>query len=208
MRGGRRQSVAALAVLLSCLVFISACSTPRPDRAEVQPAFSGAPHSATAPSTGSKTLPASEPIRVEIPAIGVRAPVGRVGLNPDGTVEVPSLDRAADTGWYEYGPTPGEIGPAVLLGHVDAKKKPAVFFRLKQLKAGDTIHVLRADGSTALFRTTSVEEFPKTQFPTERVYGDLDHPALRLITCGGAFDADRGSYTDNVVAFATFTGLA
>jgi sortase (surface protein transpeptidase) len=132
----------------------------------------------------------------------VRAPVRRVGLNPDGSVEVPSLDHADETGWFEHGPTPGEIGPAVILGHVDTRTGPAVFAGLKRLRPGDSIKVARADGSVAVFRTTSVEEVPKDQFPTERVYGDIGHAGLRLVTCGGRFDTARSSYVNNVVVYA------
>jgi sortase (surface protein transpeptidase) len=206
-RGGRRWSAATLAVLICCLALGTACgSTP----ADGQVKAPGAPHagfsSSGPPTITAQRLPASQPTRIEIPAIGVAAPVGAVGLNPDGTVEVPPLERADDTGWYRYGPTPGEIGPAVVLGHVDSKRGPAVFFRLHHLKAGDTVRILRADGVTAVFRTTSVAEFPKTQFPTDRVYGGLDHAGLRLVTCGGSFDPVRGSYRSNIIVFADFTG--
>jgi hypothetical protein len=129
----------------------------------------------------------------------VRAKVAPVGLNPDGTVETPPLDGADDTGWYREGPTPGELGPAVILGHVDANRRPAVFFRLRELERGDVIQVRRADGRTAEFRVTRVDHVPKAQFPTEQVYGDINHAGLRLITCGGSFDKQRSSYADNVV---------
>jgi sortase (surface protein transpeptidase) len=134
--------------------------------------------------------------------------VTRVGLNPDGTVEVPPLDRADETGWYANGPTPGELGPAVVLGHVDSRTGPAVFFRLRELRAGDTVDIARRDGSTATFRVTAVERVPKSDFPAERVYGDLDHAGLRLITCGGSFDPSRASYIDNVIVYAVLTGTA
>jgi hypothetical protein len=159
----------------------------------------------TAPATTSQApagLPRSEPVTIEIPKIGVRAPVGRVGLTQQGTIEVPSLEHPELTGWYVNGPTPGEPGPAVILGHVDSKAGPAVFFRLSELRAGDPVTVARTDGSSARFLVTAVEQVPKSSFPTERVYGDLDHPGLRLITCGGGFDRDQGSYQDNVVVYA------
>lgn len=147
-------------------------------------------------------MPRSEPVRVDIPSIDVHAPVGRVGLDPAGTVEVPPLERPGETGWYIHGPTPGEIGPAVILGHVDSKTGPAVFFRLNQLRPGDKILVARSDGTTATFVTTEVRQVPKREFPTDRVYGNLDHAALRLITCGGTFDPARASYLDNIIAYA------
>ncbi len=161
--------------------------------------------STTAPAPATLTMPPSQPTRIEIPAIGVRAPVGRVGLSAQGTIEVPPLARAGETGWYEHGPTPGELGPAVVLGHVDSAAGPAVFFRLAQLKPGDTIEITRADGRVAVFRTASVEKVLKTAFPTDRVYGNLDYAGLRLVTCGGTFDKSRGSYTGNVIVYATLT---
>jgi LPXTG-site transpeptidase (sortase) family protein len=157
-------------------------------------------------TAGAGTLPRAEPVRIDIPAIDVHAPVGRVGMTVHGTMDVPPLDRPGETGWFIYGPTPGELGPAVIVGHVDSTRGPAVFFRLHQLQPGDIIYVARADGTTAAFRTTSVEQVPKADFPTERVYGNLDYPALRLVTCGGTFIRGRGSYLDNIIAFAALVG--
>jgi hypothetical protein len=174
-----------------------------------------APTAATAPGGGTPASPGgpqavplgrSEPVHLDIPAIGVSSALIPLGLNADGTIEVPPLGRSAPAGWYRYLATPGEIGPAVLLGHVDsARDGPAVFFRLTDLRAGDPIAVRRADGRTAVFSVTRVEEYPKSGFPTESVYGALDHPELRLVTCGGAFDKLRRQYHGNVVAYATFT---
>lgn len=203
-KGGRRWSAATPAVLLIALVSMTACS-PAPAGPAPNPVDAGATPSVTTPPA-PPALPPAEPTRIEIPAIGVDAPVGRVGLNSDGTVEVPPLSRAGDTGWYGYGPTPGEVGPAVVLGHVDSEAGPAVFFRLKELRPGDMVRIRRGDGRTAIFRITVVEEFLKTRFPTERVYGDTDHPALRLVTCGGTYDRTRASYKSNVIAFAELAG--
>jgi hypothetical protein len=148
----------------------------------------------------------SEPVHLTIPAIRVSTGLVPLGLNADGTIAVPPLGRTAPAGWYRYLATPGENGPAVILGHVDsARDGPAVFFRLIDLRAGDTVAVRRADGRTALFAVTGVEEYPKSAFPTEAVYGPLDHPGLRLVTCGGTFDKLRRQYHGNVVAYATFT---
>lgn len=149
----------------------------------------------------------SEPVHLAIPAIGVDSALIPLGLNPDGTIAVPPLGRTAPAGWYRYLATPGEIGPAVILGHVDsAREGPAVFFRLSELRAGDPITVRRADGRTAVFTVTRVEGYLKEAFPTETVYGGLDHPALRLVTCGGTYDKIRRQYRGNVVAYATYTG--
>ena len=109
-----------------------------------------------------------------------------------------------EPGWYDGSPTPGEIGPAVILGHVDsARSGPAVFYDLAALLPGDTIGVTRADGTTVTFRVDEVARYPKRAFPTEAVYGDLDHAGLRLITCGGDFDRSAGSYEDNIVVYAS-----
>ncbi len=109
-----------------------------------------------------------------------------------------------EPGWYDGSPTPGELGPAVILGHVDsARSGPAVFYDLAALLPGDTIGVTRADGTTVTFRVDEVARYPKRAFPTEAVYGDLDHAGLRLITCGGDFDRSAGSYEDNIVVYAS-----
>jgi sortase (surface protein transpeptidase) len=146
-------------------------------------------------------------VHLDLPAIGVHTALMPLGLNPDGTVEVPPLGRDAPAGWYRYLATPGEPGPAVLLGHVDsAREGPAVFFRLGALRPGDPVSVRRVDGSTAVFTVDRVAAYPKSDFPSRAVYGAVDHPALRLVTCGGTFDRARGSYRGSVVVFATLTG--
>jgi sortase (surface protein transpeptidase) len=149
-------------------------------------------------------LPAATPTSIGIPAIGVSSPINLVGLNPDNTMEVPQpgplYDQAA---WYRYSPTPGELGPSVIIGHIDsAEGGPSVFFDLAELQPGQRIDVGRGDGTTAVFEVDSVQSYSKDSFPLLTVYGDTDHAALRLITCGGAFDEARGSYRDNIVVFA------
>jgi sortase (surface protein transpeptidase) len=127
----------------------------------------------------------------------------RLGLRDDGTVAVPPLDSAAPAGWYRHGATPGAVGAAVILGHVDsAEDGPAVFYRLRLLTAGAIIQVRRADGSTAVFRVTRTSSYRKTAFPTLAVYGPTERAELRLVTCGGSFDRVRRSYRDNLVVYA------
>jgi hypothetical protein len=151
-------------------------------------------------------LTRSVPVRLDIPAIGVQTSVVPVGLNDDGTVAVPPLARDAPAGWYDHLASPGEPGPAVILGHVDsALDGPAVFYRLGTLPRGATVFVRRADGSTAAFTVTAVGEYPKSAFPSRAVYGPAAGPVLRIITCGGDFDHATGTYRDNIVAFATYT---
>ena len=140
------------------------------------------------------------PVRIEIPSIGVRAPIIRLGLNPDRTLEVPT--DYGDTGWWSGGARPGENGPAVIVGHVDSKSGPAVFYRLSELRPGAKIVVVRSDGSRARFTVQGSERYPKDEFPTARVYGHTDGPTLRLITCGGQFDSSSGHYKDNTIVYA------
>ncbi|MFI6847585.1 class F sortase [Kitasatospora sp. NBC_00085] len=155
----------------------------------------------TTPATAPRPFAASAPTRLLVPAAGVDAPVTGLGLNADGTVEVPAADRAGEVGWYRNGPTPGETGPAVLIGHYDTAHGPAVFHSLPKLRPGDAIQVQRADGSTVEFRVRTLLQAPKDRFPTETVYGDTPAPELHLITCGGRIGAD-GHWTDNIIILA------
>ncbi|MGW1060239.1 class F sortase [Micromonospora rubida] len=156
-----------------------------------------------ASAAGAPRLAASRPVSLAVPAIRVSAPVAPVGQAPDGSVDVPPLAKADETGWYDRGPTPGEPGRAVIVGHVDTKNGPAVFYDLGKLKVGDRIEVTRADGDVVLFAVDSVEHFGKDALPADRVYGDDGPPGLRLITCGGPWVGGRTGYADNVVAFAS-----
>ena len=140
------------------------------------------------------------PARLEIPAIGVHARVIPLGLNADGTLEVPT--RFGDAGWWAGGPRPGERGPAVSAGHVDSRTGPAVFYRLSELRAGDRITVVRRDGSRVRFVVRRTARYPKAHFPTARVYGPTRRATLRVITCSGAFDRSSGHYLDNTVVYA------
>jgi hypothetical protein len=143
------------------------------------------------------------PVRVQIPKIGVASSLDRLGRAPDGTVEVPGPDRWQVPGWYELGPRPGELGSAVILGHVDSKRGPAVFFRLRELRRGDEIEVTRADGSSVRFVVQRTEQYDKQRFPTDAVYYPTLTSALRLVTCGGEFDHSTGHYRSNIIVFAT-----
>lgn len=160
---------------------------------------------APAVDPASPVLPAAAPTSITIPDIGVDAVVNQVGLNADGTMEVPQPGPTYDdAAWYRFSPTPGELGPAVVIGHVDsAEDGPSVFFELDELEPGQRIEIGRDDGGTAVFQVDSVESYSKDAFPLTTVYGDTDHAALRLITCGGSFDEARSSYRDNVVVFAS-----
>jgi hypothetical protein len=144
--------------------------------------------------------PVAEPVRIRIPAVGVTSSLQRLGRQRDGTIAVPR--PAAVAGWYREGPRPGQPGPAVILGHVDSRTGPGVFFALADLSSGAMVHVDRADGSTVAFRVTRVDRVPKARFPTDLVYAPTLQPSLRLVTCGGSYDADRRSYRDNVIVYA------
>ncbi|MFC7278828.1 class F sortase [Paractinoplanes rhizophilus] len=143
----------------------------------------------------------AEPVRLRIPALDVDSKVQRLGLQRDGSIAVPARTDVA--GWYENGPRPGQPGPAVILGHVDSHTGPGIFIDLYRAKAGTTVRVDRADGSVATFKITRIARVPKVRFPTDLVYAPTLDPTLRLVTCGGSFDRARGSYRDNVIAFAS-----
>lgn len=144
---------------------------------------------------------AVEPARIVVPALGVDAPVIRLGLQGDGTLEVPAT--ASEVGWWSGGTRPGTVGPAVLAGHVNLGDQRGVFARLAELTAGDRVDVAAADGTTVSYVVTRIERHPKDAFPTDAVYAMTAGPELRLITCGGDFDRSSGHYEDNVIAFAT-----
>nr|WP_042195726.1 class F sortase [Kibdelosporangium sp. MJ126-NF4]CEL22184.1 putative secreted protein [Kibdelosporangium sp. MJ126-NF4]CTQ92965.1 putative secreted protein [Kibdelosporangium sp. MJ126-NF4] len=156
----------------------------------------------TSAAQGVASLPASTPTEISIPKIGARSSLVPLGLNQDQTVQVPPVDQPMQAGWYDKAPTPGEVGPAIILGHVDGNKKPGIFFRLKEMAAGDEIAVSRQDGRTAKFKVTHVEKIAKREFPTDKVYGDTQGAELRLITCGGDFDHAAHSYKDNIIVYA------
>jgi sortase (surface protein transpeptidase) len=156
------------------------------------------------PPTGIKPLPRSVPVSIEISSIKVNAPVGSLGTAADGTVEVPPLNKPNLTGWYRGSVTPGQTGNAVILGHVDSHSVgAAVFYHLGDLRPGDLVNVTRTDRSVAVFRVYGVASFAKSKFPTTLVYGPNPKPGLRLVTCGGAYNAKRHEYVTNVVAVAT-----
>jgi len=146
-----------------------------------------------------KSMPRSVPVRLVIPKIGVDKELLPLGRYPDGTIEMPSWPSIP--GWYKYGPTPGEIGPAVIAGHLDTWTAPAVFWRLHELKIGDEVDVLRADGTTAKFSVTGMKQLPRDSFPTQEVYGNINYAGIRLLTCGGTFNPKTMRYSDNTVVY-------
>lgn len=143
---------------------------------------------------------APPPRRISIPAIGVAARVIPLGPNPDHTMQTPT--DVAQAGWYKPGPEPGERGAAVVVGHVDSKSGPGVFYRLRELRRGNRIRVIRQGGSVVTFRVEGLERWPKAEFPTRRVFRRTRVSALRLVTCSGAFDTTTGHYVDNTIVYA------
>jgi sortase (surface protein transpeptidase) len=162
--------------------------------------------------TGRTVLPASltagqhaaRPTWLSIPSLGIRTKLIHLGVNSDGTLQVPS--RTTVAGWYTGSPRPGTIGSAIIAGHVDSRTGPGIFFWLRTLHRGDRIYVGRADRTMAVFTVTKIRKFAKDKFPTAAVYGAVPDSELRLITCGGVFDRSRGSYLSNVVVFARLAG--
>ncbi len=187
----------------------SPSASPSPAPGSSQPPAAKPPTKNAPPAPESvdfgEVLPGSEPVALDIPAIDVhsRNVVG-LGVADDGSIEVPRDPTAP--GWFTPGPSPGQLGPAVIAGHVDSTEGPAVFYELGNLRPGDLVKVTRADSSVATFAIDRVAVFEQADFPTRQVYGlTTRRPELRLITCGGEYDPETG-YVDNVVAFGHLVG--
>jgi hypothetical protein len=161
-----------------------------------------AKHDKPAPA---QPMDASRPVAVDIPCIGVDSTdMMKLGLNKDGAIQVPPL-LSGKTGWYKQSPSPGQKGPSIILGHIDSYKGPSVFFHLDEVKPGEHVSVTRADGTKAHFTVDAIRQYSKKNFPSKKVYGKVDYPALRLITCGGVFDKHAKSYESNTVVYAHLT---
>ncbi len=227
-RGSRRGAYAAAAAALFAVIgvvalvlgfagFSGGSTPPQPSAAQAgsrpmspapDPAPPAAPSVPAGPGRSSSLTPApqgpvlarSRPVHLDIGSIGVHTSLLQLGLNADGSLQVPWKPLLA--GWFSHSPTPGQRGPSVIAGHVDSwETGPAVFYRLGSLAPGATITVSRADGSTATFSVDGVREYPKAHFPTVPVYGNTDRAELRLITCGN-WNSSRQEYDGNIVAFA------
>ena len=155
----------------------------------------------TRPVAAPLSAVASVPIRLRIPALGMSVALITLGQNTDGTVQVPGDDK--QPGWFRLGPTPGELGSAVILGHVDNTSGPGIFFDLRTLAAGDPVFVDRANGGMVEFVVNSVASYPHSDFPAQRVYGSHGASALQLVTCGGVFDHATGGYLSNIVVYTS-----
>jgi len=222
---GRRRSIiaAAASVVLVLVAAIALFLGMQTSDGPPQPAAgmntsAEPPPASSAPSPGSSTrsgavaepgtstnlgpiLNGSAPVAIAIPSIGVHTSnFVNLGRAADGSLQVPQ--DFSSVGWYTLGPSPGQLGPAILAGHVDSHNGPAIFYRLGALKAGARVTIGRMDGSTATFSVDRIQRFRKDRFPTALVYGRTSRAELRLITCGGSFDPKSGHYVDNIVAFA------
>jgi sortase (surface protein transpeptidase) len=223
MTPGRRRLGAGMAALVT-LALLAGCSGAGARGAEPSPAPTSLAPTSAAPTSlardraargaeaaarafrserGYRATPV--PVRIEIPRIGVASTLDRLGRAQDGTVQTPPLRRAGVAGWYALGPRPGDPGSAVILGHVDSKRGPAVFFRLRELRRGDQVKVTRADGSSVRFVVQRTAQYDKRRFPTDEVYYPTLTSTLRLVTCGGEFDATEGHYRSNIIVFAAAT---
>lgn len=183
----------------------SPSSTSAPPGAVSAPSATGRPTAAATdgPADGPAVLGASEPVALSVPTTGTESELLHLSLREDGSLEVPPEGPGSPASWYTGSPTPGERGPAVLLGHVNATGGgPGVFAGLRALEPGDTIEVAREDGSTAVFAVDRGEQYGKDDFPTLEVYGNTERSELRLITCDG-FDPATGEFDDNYVVYAS-----
>jgi len=190
----RRVSVAVAA--LTVALTLAGCGS----AADPKPAAAPAPVTSSIPVT--KPFKGLRPTSVKIPKIGAESSLLAVAVNTDGSISVPSVHTPMQAAWYKLSPVPGDVGPAIVLGHVDGDKKPGIFYKLKDLAPGDEVDIDRSDGRKLKFVVDRVTQVPKDTFPREAVYGNSDRPELRLITCGGAFDHAEHSYKDNIVVYA------
>jgi hypothetical protein len=216
----RRALIAAAATMAVCLGValisngaLSQDPPPQPTAAQAFPSSGlGTAHRAPVPvpvpaaKTAPMVMAPSAPKRVRIPALHVDAPLTGLGLDKDGHLTAPPENDRNLAGWYQGGITPGTTGTAVLAGHVDTHKGPAVFYGLGALKKGDLVEVDRTDRTTAVFTIDAIEVYSAEDFPSRKVYARAARPELRVITCGGGFDQAKQEYLGNVVVFAHLTG--
>ncbi|WP_405512124.1 class F sortase [Streptomyces canus] len=201
---GTGATAAAASLLVGCSsggAGVRTTGTASPDASSPPPGSTAGKHTS---AKSAQTVGRSAPVRLRIPALGVDTPVMRLGLASDGTVQVPPITDHDQAGWYEHSPTPGQTGPSVILGHVTVGAYgDGVFHGLSRLRRGEKIVARLENGTEAEFTVTSLRTVAKADFPTDDVYGNVDRPELRLITCGGP--KDETGYLDNVIVFAALT---
>lgn len=194
-----RRTTVLLTVLVTCAAALTACAEPPPSAA-APPAAASTP-SSSAPTSKNTS---ADPAQVTIPSLKIHSSLMRLGLNADGTVEVPPAEQGMTAGWYTGGAVPGRPGAAVLIGHNDTRFGRAVFHDLKDIRKGAEVVVRAGDGRSLSFTVTGKETVSKKAFPTERVYGATKGSTLRLVTCDGAFDAE-GHPVDNLIVYANLS---
>jgi Sortase domain len=196
-RGPFRWWVVAIALLVGAAVVLSLAVRAH-ERSLPGPLYPGGN---AAGASRARPVARALPVTLSIPAIGLNVPLSQLGLNSNGTVEVPT--NFQEPGWYRFGPSPGQLGSAVILGHVDSYLGPAVFFKLRTLRPGDQVEVALANGVTTHFVVREVAMYAKAQFPTVLVYGSHGYSGLQLVTCGGVFDTQTRHYLSNVVVYTS-----
>lgn len=175
--------------------------TPTASPAAVSPATPSKPAKPATPATSGPILPASVPVSLQVPQIGLNTALVPLGQAANGEMDVPGGQPGDPGGWYKYSPTPGQLGPAVILGHVNNLASPeGLFYRLHEMKPGEQFSVTRTDHTVAVFRVDKLALVKKATFPTLAVYGNTNRAEIRLITCGG-FDPATGEYTENTVVY-------
>jgi sortase (surface protein transpeptidase) len=199
--GGAAAALAGIAALIA--VMLAPGGPPGPSAAASAPR-PPAPLAPSAAALAKQPSPMAPPVRLQIPAIHVSAKITDEGLDANGALQVPPLTEAgvSEAGWYDLGPVPGQVGSAIIAGHVDSYHTAGVFYDLGRLVPGNAVIVTLANGEKVRFKVTTVQEYTKAHFPDGEVYGPEPYPALRLITCGGAFDEATGHYLSNIVAYA------
>jgi sortase (surface protein transpeptidase) len=156
----------------------------------------------SAPTDSPAPLAAATPTKVTVPSINAESTLVPTGLQSDGSLEVPPLSSPMQASWFDQSPTPGEVGPSVILGHINGNGQPGIFANLSKVVAGAQVLVDRGDGQRAVFQVSKVDTIPKSSFPTDAVYNDTPNPQLRLITCGGDYDRANHNYLANVIVYA------
>jgi len=166
-----------------------------------QPAVTALIPQALAANTSSDKPISPDPVMLKVPAIKLSAPIVKTGLETGGALHVPGSPE--QTGWYSLGTIPGDIGPAVITGHLDSAQGPGVLFNLKKIKPGDEIDVVRDDGSIAVFSAEKLARYPQDNFNTQAVYGPINTAGLRIITCSGIYNKAAKHYSDDLVVFGS-----
>jgi sortase (surface protein transpeptidase) len=207
-RPRRRRLLAGLLAILALTLGVSGWARQTRHNSEpVRGPVAASTSTAGAPSDAThEQAHDARPTHLRISSIDVSAAITSLGIKPDRTVEVP--DNPDEVGWYRLGSLPGQAGSAVILGHVDSTKGPAVFYRLRSLTPGATVEVENSDGSVIRFEVTSIATYDNEDFPARKVYRPGGRPGLALVTCGGRYDAAHGGYQANVVVFAALAGAS